>query len=238
MARVRPEPEALGGGLWSVPVPIPGNPLGYTLVYALESERGLVLIDGGGRRGGDVAARRAAGAGEAELPEYQQPDAPGGRRIDPPAKPDREVSDGELIDLPGRKLRVIWTPGHSPGHICLHLEDAGRMFTGDHVLPRITPHIGLYPYDTPDVDPLGDYLESLARVADLGTAADVPAGAPSGIPVALPAHEHRFSGIAERVTEIVAHHEERLTEVTGLLADEPATLWDIASRMTWNSSWN
>src|ERR671915_367346 len=229
MARVRPEPEALGGGLWSVPVPIPGNPLGYTLVYALESERGLVLIDGGGRRGGDVAARRAAGAGEAELPEYQQPDAPGGRRIDPPAKPDREVSDGELIDLPGRKLRVIWTPGHSPGHICLHLEDAGRMFTGDHVLPRITPHIGLYPYDTPDVDPLGDYLESLSRVADIGAAAAA---------AALPAHEHRFSDIAARAGEIAEHHEERLSEVAGLLTDEPATLWDIASRMTWNVDWS
>ena len=300
MARVRPEPEALGGGLWSVPVPIPGNPLGYTLVYALESERGLVLIDagweheeswtaltgglaalgldvadvygvvvthhhpdhaglagrvraasgawiamhhadaavvrafralvdGGGRRAWDLAALRAAGAGEAELAEYQQADAPGGRRIDPPAKPDREVSDGELIDLPGRKLRVIWTPGHSPGHICLHLEDAGRMFTGDHVLPRITPHIGLYPYDTPDVDPLGDYLESLSRVADIGAAAAA---------AALPAHEHRFSDIAARAGEIAEHHEERLSEVAGLLTDEPATLWDIASRMTWNVDWS
>ena len=39
------------------------------------------------------------------------------------------------------------------------------------------------------------------------------------------------------MTEIVAHHEDRLAEVSGLLGDEPATLWDIASRMTWNSPW-
>jgi glyoxylase-like metal-dependent hydrolase (beta-lactamase superfamily II) len=306
--RKRPEPEALGGGLWSVPVPIPGNPLGYTLVYALESQRGPVLIDAGwqheeawtalraglaalgldiadvygvvvthhhpdhaglagrvretsgawiamhhadakivrtlrelagtrdGRRTWDLAALRTAGASEAELTELSAPGAHRRWTVDPPAQPDREVADGEMIDLPGRKLRVIWTPGHSPGHICLHLEDAGRLFTGDHVLPRITPHIGLYPYDWPDVDPLGDYLESLARVAGLG--APPAAAAAGGAPDALPAHEHRFAGIPERVAEIVAHHEERLTEVTGLLADEPATLWDIASRMTWNSSWS
>ncbi|HEY7486929.1 MAG TPA: MBL fold metallo-hydrolase [Streptosporangiaceae bacterium] len=302
---MRPEPEALGGGLWSVPVPIPGNPLGYTLVYALESERGPVLIDAGwqheeawtalhdglaalgldvtdvygvvvthhhpdhaglagrvreasgawiamheadakivrsfremaategGRSQWDLAALRTAGASEADLTEYSEAGAHRGRKIDPPAQPDREVADGELIDLPGRKLRVIWTPGHSPGHICLHLEDAGRLFTGDHVLPRITPHIGLYPYDWPDVDPLGDYLDSLSRVADLGAAAG---GSGSAID-ALPAHEHRFSGIAGRVTEIARHHEERLAEVAGLLTSEPATLWDIATRMTWNSSW-
>ena len=63
-------------------------------------------------------------------------------------------------------------------------------------------------------------------------------GAVTGTVDALPAHEHRFSGIAERVTEIVEHHEERLAEVTGLLTDEPATLWSIASRMTWKSSWH
>jgi glyoxylase-like metal-dependent hydrolase (beta-lactamase superfamily II) len=299
-APARPEPEALGGGLWSVPVPIPGNPLGYTLVYALESERGLVLIDagweheeswtalteglgtlgldiggvygvvvthhhpdhaglagrvrsasgawiamhhadaavvrafreivrGGGRREWDLAALRSAGAGEHDLAEYGEGGPNGPRRIDPPAQPDRELSDDEFVDLPGRRLRVVWTPGHSPGHICLHLEDAGLMFTGDHVLPRITPHIGLYPYDTPDVDPLSDYLESLRKVADLATA--------TGAPGALPAHEHRFAGIAARAGEIAEHHEERLGEVAGLLADEPATLWDIASRMTWNVPW-
>src|SRR5918992_1147076 len=200
MARVRPEPEALGGGLWTGRVrAASGAWIAMHHADAAVVRAFRALVQGGGRREWDLAALRVAGAGEAELAEYQQADAPGGRRIDPPAKPDREVSDGELIDLPGRKLRVIWTPGHSPGHICLHLEDAGRMFTGDHVLPRITPHIGLYPYDTPDVDPLGDYLESLSRVADIGAAA-------GGATDALPAHEHRFSGIGDRAREIVAHH--------------------------------
>ncbi|MCF1600632.1 MBL fold metallo-hydrolase, partial [Streptomyces muensis] len=109
-----------------------------------------------------------------------------------PADPDREIVPGELLDLPGRRLRAIWTPGHTPGHVCLHLEEEhpaqlpghGRLFSGDHLLPEITPHIGLY--EDPDdnggpparayssvgevTDPLGDYLASLERVARLAPA--------------------------------------------------------------------
>jgi glyoxylase-like metal-dependent hydrolase (beta-lactamase superfamily II) len=287
----RPGPEALGGGVWSVPVPIPGNPLAYTLVYALESPRGPVLVDAGwehedawsvlkdglasfGIDVGDVYgvvvthfhpdhaglagrvreasgawiamhaddaaiirmfhemhgrdrdrswekdALRRAGASEDELAAH-----PGYEGLDPPAPPDRELADRDPVDLPGRPLRAIWTPGHTPGHICLHLEDADRIFTGDHVLPRITPHIGLYPYDIPDVDPLGTFLGSLERVAELG------------VGEVLPAHQYRFNGVAARAREIIAHHQDRLAEVAALLSDEPRTLWDLAAAMTWRGSW-
>lgn len=287
-----PGPEDLGGGIWSVPVPIPGNPLAYTLVYALEGPRGPVLVDAGwehedawsalrdglasfgmnvadvsgvvvthyhpdhaglaGRvreaSGAWIAMHQAdaevirlfrgmveqdaertwvrgtlarAGAEEDELASHSARE-----HIDPPAQPDRELADGELVDLPGRRLRVVWTPGHSPGHICLHLEDGDRIFTGDHVLPRITPHIGLYPYDLPDVDPLGDFLGSLGRVAGL-TAGEV-----------LPAHQHRFHGLSERAHAIIGHHEDRLTEVAELLSREPATLWQLAAGMHWRHGWD
>ncbi|MBC6463019.1 MBL fold metallo-hydrolase [Actinomadura sp. HBU206391] len=288
--RPSPIPENLGDGVWSVPVPIPGSPLGYTLVYALESAKGPVLVDAGWEhpdawaalRGGlstlglDVtevsgvvvthyhpdhaglagrvreasgawiamhhadadiirlfhdmvrdgtghavrlASARRAGAGDGDQVTHA------GEQPDPPAVPDRELADGDLVDLPGRKLRVVWTPGHSPGHICLHLEDGDRIFTGDHVLPRITPHIGLYPYDLPDVDPLGDFLDSLERIEDI-EAGEV-----------LPAHQYRFNDLSGRAREIGAHHEERLVEVTGLLGDRPSTLWELAAAMKWRSPW-
>jgi glyoxylase-like metal-dependent hydrolase (beta-lactamase superfamily II) len=169
-----------------------------------------------------LGAMERAGAAVGELDaQVRRGDHP-----DPPAMPDRELADGDLVDLPGRKLRVIWTPGHSPGHICLHLEDGDRIFTGDHVLPRITPHIGLYPYDLPDIDPLGDYLDSLGRVAEI-TAGEV-----------LPAHQYRFNGLAERAGEIAAHHEERLTEITGLLSRDARTLWELTAAMIWRQSWD
>ncbi len=284
-------PFDTGGGVWSVPVPIPGNPLGYTLVYAIESPAGPVLVDAGwnapeawlalrdglGAAGMDVrdvrgvvvthfhpdhaglagqvreesgawiamheadaaligfmrnfqgdAHRdfqadmlRRAGAGTVEVEEVT------GNRPQPPAVPDRVLTDGDLIDLPGRRLRTIWTPGHTPGHVCLHLEDADRIFTGDHVLPAITPHIGIYPYDRADVDPLSDFLESLEKVKDLGRLE------------ALPAHEWIFQDTGARATEIVVHHEEKLRRLAALLAEAegPLTIWEIAGRMTWNRPW-
>lgn len=47
----------------------------------------------------------------------------------PPARVDHEVHDGELLE--GISARVIATPGHTPGSIALHLEEAGVLFTGD-----------------------------------------------------------------------------------------------------------
>ncbi|MBW8484325.1 MBL fold metallo-hydrolase [Actinomadura parmotrematis] len=287
----RPAPEDLGGGVWSVPVPIPGNPLNYTLVYALESPSGPVLVDAGWEHeeawavlkdglatfGMDIAdvhgvvvthyhpdhaglagrVRAASGAWiamhgadaavvrmfhdavredadrswesaalrRAGAPADEVAVASGEGRVDPPAVPDRELADGDLVDLPGRALRAIHTPGHSPGHICLHLEDTGRVFTGDHVLPRITPHIGLYPYDLPGVDPLGDFLGSLGKVGGL------PADQ------VLPAHQYRFTGLSDRAAEIVAHHEERIAEVLDLLSGRPVSLWDLTAGLTWRHPW-
>lgn len=296
-----------GGGVWSIEVPIPDNPLGHTLVHLLDTDRGPVLIDTGwddptswdtltaglGSLGVSVAeihgvvithhhpdhhglsgqVRDASGAWiamhaadstvvrrtrEAEpglwldyladkLARAGAPDA----HIEPlraarasgrmrtlsglrAALPDREIVPGEFLDLAGRRLRAIWTPGHTPGHVCLHLEEThpanqpgnGRLFSGDHLLPEITPHIGLYedPDDTTVTDPLGDYLDSLERIGRL---------APAEV---LPAHQYAFPDAAGRVQELLTHHEERLTGLLALLA-EPLTPWQVAERMEWNRPW-
>lgn len=289
------KPRELGDGIWSIAVPFPNNPLGYTLVYVLESDAGPVLIDTGWNapeswrgltdglaalglsidkvhgvvithhhpdhsglnalvrensdawiamhpadaalvreframtgsvRDWETESLRQAGATQSETQTFGSLD----RGFTPPVLPDHEPVDGELIDLPGRKLRALWTPGHTPGHLCLVLEGAGpdgkgRLFTGDHLLPRITPHVGLYPYDRPDVDPLRDFLDSQTRLAELG------------IDSALPAHRREFDGVAERATEIIEHHEDRLGELRALLSDDPITLWEATSRLHWRRSW-
>ncbi|WP_416965566.1 MBL fold metallo-hydrolase, partial [Streptomyces sp. Agncl-13] len=151
------------------------------------------------------------------------------------AFPDREIVPGELLGLAGRRLRAIWTPGHTPGHVCLHLEEDhparlpghGRLFSGDHLLPQITPHIGLYedPDDDTLPDPLGDYLDSLERIGRL---------APAEV---LPAHQHTFTDAAGRVRELLTHHEDRLADLLSLLS-EPLTPWQVAERMEWNRPWS
>ncbi|MFJ9414361.1 MBL fold metallo-hydrolase [Streptomyces sp. NPDC101227] len=306
------------GGVWSIAVPIPDNPLGHTLVHLLETDRGPVLIDTGwddpdswdtlvagvtacgfaladihgvlithhhpdhhglsakvreasgawiAMHAADTAVVRrtreavpgqwldyllvkltTAGAPEAHLAPLREARAGGrgrklpGRRA---ALPDREIAPGELLDLPGRRVRAIWTPGHTPGHVCLHLEEEhpgvgassgagasgraggfGRLFSGDHLLPGITPHIGLYedPEETSATDPLGDYLDSLERIGRL---------APAEV---LPAHQHAFTDAEGRVRELIAHHEERLSGLRALLR-EPRTAWELAESIEWNRPW-
>ncbi|MGX1130367.1 glyoxylase-like metal-dependent hydrolase (beta-lactamase superfamily II) [Streptomyces glaucescens] len=292
-----------GGGVRSLRVPIPDNPLGHTLVHVVDTGRGPVLIDTGwddpaswdallaglaacgtapsgihgvvvthhhpdhhGLSGrvreasgawiamhaadADVVRRtrearperwfaymaaklQAAGAPEEHIAPLRSP-RPRALPGLSPALPDREIVPGELLPLPGRRLRAVWTPGHTPGHVCLHLEEEhparlpgrGRLFSGDHLLPEITPHIGLYedPEDTTVTDPLGDYLDSLERVARLDPAE------------VLPAHQHAFTDAPARVRELLAHHEARLTGLLALLGT-PLTPWQLAERMDWNRPW-
>lgn len=209
-----------GGGVRSIRVPIPDNPLGHTLVYLVDTDAGPVLIDTGwddpaswdtlvegvtgcgtsvaeihgvvithhhpdhhGLSGrvreasgawiamhaadtaivrrtrenrperwfGYMAAKLAAsGAPEEHVAPLREAHKSVRRPSTlpgfSPALPDREIVPGEFVALPGRRLRAVWTPGHTPGHVCLHLEEEhpaqlpgnGRLFSGDHLLPKIT----------------------------------------------------------------------------------------------------
>jgi glyoxylase-like metal-dependent hydrolase (beta-lactamase superfamily II) len=292
VVREVPPVERVRAGLWSVPVPIPNNPLGYTLVYVFETDRGPVLVDAGWdddttwkalgegllATGHDVddcygvlvthmhpdhhglsgRVREASGAWIAMHPQdafvlqrrFEIDDewlmqaagilldsgAPDEAvaslptldeigRMKPPELPDRHLTDGERVDVPGWDVRAVWTPGHSPGHTCFNV-GGDVLLTGDHVLPEITPHIGLYRIDDQQHDPLGDYLHSLLRVS-----AEV-------VNEVLPAHQHRFAGLPGRVGELLAHHEERLDAIERSLLVRPETSWDIAAAMPWNRAWD
>jgi glyoxylase-like metal-dependent hydrolase (beta-lactamase superfamily II) len=140
------------------------------------------------------------------------------------AEPDVLLNDGDRLSLPGRGVRVVWTPGHTPGHICLYDSDYDLLLTGDHLLPRISPNIGV----SPGLDsPLTSYLESLGEMHRYESAE------------ALPAHEYRFRGIAGRSDAIVRHHDARAQEVLDIVAalGQP-TLWEVTQRLTWSRGWD
>ena len=44
---------------------------------------------------------------------------------------DADLSDGQAIEVAGTTLRVLHTPGHAPGAVCVHVPDLGCVFTGD-----------------------------------------------------------------------------------------------------------
>jgi glyoxylase-like metal-dependent hydrolase (beta-lactamase superfamily II) len=287
-----PPVERVRPGLWSVPVPIPNNPLRYVLVYVFETDRGPYLVDAGwstddayqtlvagldeaGFAIGDVQGvlvthihpdhyglagriREASGAwialhpADAALIEsrYHEPanliELMGSmlRRDGAPAEeilqlqqasmpvrsfvwavtPDVLMEDGDRPEVPGWDLTAIWTPGHSPGHLCFYEAGHQLMLSGDHVLPRITPNISFHPQAGPN--PLGDFLTSLDRVATYETRE------------VLPAHEYRFEDLPGRVAQLRAHHQARFDEVVESIRAGYTTTWEITSRMTWNRPWD
>src|SRR3954454_3147100 len=141
------------------------------------------------------------------------------------AVPDRLLEDGAHADFPGWRLRAVHTPGHTPGHLCFAEERTGLLFSGDHVLPRISPNISSTHNGT--ADPLRDYLNSLASVG---------AEEPTEV---LPAHEWRFRGLRSRTDELAAHHEHRLAELLEAIRSHPgSTPWQLAAHLTWSRPWD
>jgi glyoxylase-like metal-dependent hydrolase (beta-lactamase superfamily II) len=134
-------------------------------------------------------------------------------------RPTRELEDDEVLTVGGRRLRVIWTPGHSPGHICLFDEEHGVVLSGDHILPGITPHVGYW--GQPGGDPLGMFLESLRKVDALGAKS------------ALPAHREPIDDLGGRIAEILAHHGEREGEILANLGQAWRSGADIAASLSW-----
>jgi glyoxylase-like metal-dependent hydrolase (beta-lactamase superfamily II) len=141
------------------------------------------------------------------------------------AEPDRAIEDGDLLPLARHEVRAVWTPGHTPGHLCLHDAAAGILLTGDHLLPRISPNVGVHSDD--DGDPLGAYLASLELTGKF--LADE----------ALPAHEYRFRAIDTRAADLVRHHEDRGDEIRRVIGDTGTpTAWQIAAGLTWSRGWD
>jgi glyoxylase-like metal-dependent hydrolase (beta-lactamase superfamily II) len=117
-------------------------------------------------------------------------------------------------ELGRRQLRVEWTPGHSPGHICLYDRREKLLFAGDTMLPDLSPNIGLHPQSTPD--PLHEYLDGLRRLA---------AYEPELI---LPAHGRPFTDAPARVTVLEAHHRRRLDQIVDIVGRGKESGWEVA----------
>jgi len=122
---------------------------------------------------------------------------------------DRALRDGDRV---GGGYRVIHTPGHCPGQICLAVGDV--LLTSDHVLSRITPH--QFPQAITPYVGLENYFNSLMKVRDL-----------EGVRLALGGHEDPIPDLPSRVDEIIAFHKGRLEAVRAACA-EPRTVVEVA----------
>jgi glyoxylase-like metal-dependent hydrolase (beta-lactamase superfamily II) len=276
-------PRPVRPGIWCVPVPVPRGLVTSTLVYAIETEKGPVLIDAGSdddaswnvlvsglaacgldvhsvygivlthahsdHHGLSGRVRECSGAWiamhglDARLlasTGYMGPDWPGrlanllaycgapaadqaatsGMRRADLVPPDRVLADGDKVDVPGWQLTAIWTPGHTPGHLCYRIDESGLLFSGDHALPTISSRVGVAEYDGAS-DALGDMLVSLDRAAELDTSA------------VWPGHEFEFGAgqYRGRCHELLTRQQEQLRQAARVLERGPATAWAVAEAL-------
>ncbi len=108
------------------------------------------------------------------------------------------IKHDDNIKVGDHTWRIVKGTGHSPEHSCLVCDDLKLMISGDQVLPRITPHIGVYP-DEPEGNPLQDYIDSLHELQAL-----------SDDLLVLPSHGDPFRGLHKRLAYLIDHHNERL----------------------------
>jgi glyoxylase-like metal-dependent hydrolase (beta-lactamase superfamily II) len=116
-----------------------------------------------------------------------------------PVERPRTLAPGTTFRAGGGRWRAQWTPGHADGHLCLFRASDRVLIAGDHLLPVITPNIGLYPGGR--VDPLADFLGSLISTERQDAA------------LVLPGHGRGFAGGGRRARELREHHHHRLRVV-------------------------
>ncbi|WP_234992867.1 MULTISPECIES: MBL fold metallo-hydrolase [unclassified Paenibacillus] len=129
-----------------------------------------------------------------------------------------DLEPGSRLDMGGESWEIIDAPGHAGGGVCLYSAASLTLIAGDQVLPRITPNISLIPGTEEDPDPLASYLDSLRGLSGLETKR------------VLPGHRDPFADAGRRAMEIIAHHERRLEHLRRLLAEGPASAFDLCER--------
>lgn len=137
------------------------------------------------------------------------------RRHFRPHQPHSILDGGERIPVRGGSLQAVWTPGHSPGHLCLYSPEHRYLISGDHILEHITPNIGWHP----DQDMLAKYLESLAMLL------------PFDVDLVIPSHGGPFRDHRRRIRETTDHHAGRCGAILKHIAAEPLTANGLVERV-------
>ena len=138
-------------------------------------------------------------------------------------EPDVKLTGGEMLKVGSKfTFEVIHTPGHTIGQICLFDHGGSALlFSGDHVLPMITPNVSLSPLY--NGDPLGDYLNSLQLLKKINASK------------VLPSHEYIFEDLPKRLEEIESHHVDRLQNTLDTVNSVRAATsgYEVASKLRW-----
>lgn len=126
------------------------------------------------------------------------------------------ITLGEPIRFGGRSFTPILAPGHSDGQLIFYDAADRLVLSGDHVLMKITPVIGLWPETEPH--PLGRFMASLRALR------------PLDVRVALPGHRALITDWQGRIDELLEHHERRLNRALEAVSGG-ATAYEVAGAL-------
>ena len=136
-----------------------------------------------------------------------------------PCEVDIELEGGEVVNLGSITLEVIWTLGHSMGHVCYYDRENRMLFTGDHILPIITPAIAVMPGT--HENPLAGFMESMNVLEKYE------------VDLVLPAHQQPFTDLHGRLRELREHHNQRLSETYNNLEEVGRSAFQIMIELNW-----
>ena len=162
---------------------------------------------------------RAAGFSDRSLDAYLQRFGRFGTSVSHIPDAYRRLKDGECIPIGAHEWQVVIGRGHAPEHVCLYCKELKVLISGDQVLPRISSNVSIFPTE-PDADPLSEWLDSCAYLADT---------LPDDVLV-LPAHNEPFFGLHRRMHQLIEEHETNLDALEGLLK-EPKRSVDVFSAL-------
>ena len=123
------------------------------------------------------------------------------------------LSAGDTIDIGKLSWKVIIGRGHSPEHVCLYNTQNQWLISGDHILPKISPNIGVYSTE-PNANSLQNYLTTLPQFLDLPTNT-----------LLLPSHKQPTLGLRERVNTLIQHHHTHLHNLKAF-CQQPRTAYE------------
>lgn len=130
------------------------------------------------------------------------------------------LTPGDNITIGKREFSIIHAPGHSDGQLIFYDSTDQLILSGDHVLMKITPNIGLWPDTEPD--PLGRFLDSLISLQLLP------------VRLALPGHKALITDWRGRLAELIQHHQTRLGHTLAAI-EGGATVYETSLKV-FNSS--
>ncbi|MEO5612711.1 MAG: MBL fold metallo-hydrolase [Sphingomicrobium sp.] len=125
--------------------------------------------------------------------------------------PDRVLGDGDAVEVDGRRLVAVATPGHTSNHLCFALDGTGALFTGDHVMGWSTTVV--FPPD-------GDMAAYMASLDTLQQRDDR---------IYYPAHGPAITNPRQLVRGFIGHRMQRERQILSLLDAGDKTIPQIVA---------